>query len=151
MKKFIKYISILAVIISLASCESNEKSFPELELVPIYALTNIDGAGDMPISISVYRDEALMVEYIDALPRLLSFETTNFSDLSDATNYDLSFDKNIVVEQESGPDLIETIRYEIAADVVLGTGTLTTTKDNGDGTNTVQVYTIAIAKEQRYN
>ncbi|GAA4231598.1 hypothetical protein GCM10022291_04420 [Postechiella marina] len=144
MKKIIKYISVLAII-AISSCSSvDDKDIATLDTVSVYSITNITGTNAV-LSMSVYRDNPLLIEYLNATT-VKSYETNTYVDNSDDTTYAVSFNKVKVTEQESGTDFIEEISYVIDADVALGTGTLTIT--NSDLSE--EVYTISIAKQNRF-
>jgi len=133
MKNIIKYISILAIVLAFTSCES-ESNFqePNIELVPVYSITDIQGA-DTPFKINIYRQKDLIIEYSSSV-NASSFASSNFMDISSDTTYEVSVDKMV----EGSP-----VNYSISADKVTGLGTMTV-----DGTTT---YDIAMAEEDVYN
>lgn len=146
MKKIVKIISILVLLISFGSCNNDDKTFQEVEQVPVYAISNTSAAH----AITVYREKPLLIEFTDEI-KAFSFGINNYSDSSDETTYMISFNKVIVTQPELGPATSEEVAYEITGDVATGDGTLKTTVDNGDGSFTESTFTISIAKEHRLN
>jgi hypothetical protein len=146
MKKIMKILSIVVFLLSFGSCNTNDKTYQEVESVPVYAITNTSAAH----AITIYREKPLLIEFTDEI-KAFSFDINSYSDSSDETNYNVTFIKVIITQPESGPATSEEVAYEITGDVITGIGSLKTTVDNGDGSFTEEIYTIEIAKENRLN
>ena len=133
MKLIYKYITVLILIITFASCEE-ESNFQEsdIALTPVYSLTEITG-NNAAFKINIYKQKNIITEYSTKF-NLKSFTSSGFSDTSDATNYQVSVSK-----MEDG----NTINYAITADKTTGNGTLTV-----DGTTS---YSIVLEDTEVYN
>lgn len=133
MKNLIKYLSVLVIVLSFASCEE-ESNFqdPSIELVPVYAITNIQGE-DAPFRINIYRQQDLIIEYSSSV-NATGFASSSYMDSSSEANYNISVDK---ITEDA------TMSYVITADRITGEGTLTIDA-------TIE-YDIIISEEQVYN
>lgn len=133
MKTIIKYVSILAIVLSFTNCES-EDNFQDsnIALVPVYSITDIQGA-DAPFKINIYKLKSLIIEYGSSV-NATSFVSSNYIDTSSDATYNVSVDKMV-----DGT----AVNYVISADKVTGEGTMIV-----DATTT---FNIVIAEEQVYN
>ncbi|MBJ7881528.1 hypothetical protein [Gelidibacter salicanalis] len=133
MKAILSYLSILLIVIAVTSCNVEENfQEPNIELVPVYSITNIQGPS-APFKINIYRQDDLIVEYSSSV-NASNFNSDNYSDTSTEDMYILSVDK-ITADG--------SINYLITADKGTGQGTLTM-----NGTIT---YSIVISQTDVYN
>lgn len=133
MKTIIKYISILAIVLTFTNCEE-ESNFqdPNIALVPVYSITDIQGT-NTPFKINIYKLKSLIIEYSSSV-NATSYTSSSYMDTSTDTNYEISVNK-----MDDG----STVNYLINADKATGVGTMTV-----DGTTT---FDIIIAEEDVYN
>lgn len=133
MKSIKKSIGILILVLSLFSCdeESNfQKS--DIQLVPVYSLTEINNGG--PEQINIYRGQPLIIEYSSAV-NATSFDSTGYSDNSTDTTYEITVNKMV-----DG----EAVNYVISADKATGEGTLVINSG-------VSVHNVTVSEEEVYN
>lgn len=147
MKNLIFALGLLAVLAS--SCE--EKIWPtsELELVPVYAVTEIVGT-DAPFALDVYKEKSLAITFVKE-SLLESAETYNYLDASDEVNYAVTFSAKQEVLLEDSTTTIHTLDYEINADKATGVGSMTVITTEEDDTESTVVYTAEVAEDERYN
>ena len=132
MKNIIKYLAILFITVTITGCEEDDNfKQSEVSLTPIYSITEISGGN--PFKINIYKQKSLIVEYTSEV-NVVNYTSSQYSDTSDATNYQVSVNK---------VDVDVTTTYVVSADKVSGNGTLT-----ADG---VTVYTIKLIEEEVYN
>lgn len=132
MKNIIKYLAILFITVTITGCEEDDNfKQSEVSLTPIYSITEISGGN--PFKINIYKQKSLIVEYTSEV-NVVNYTSSQYSDTSDATNYQVSVNK---------VDVDVTTTYVVSADKVTGNGTLTV-----DG---VTVYTIKLIEEEVYN
>ncbi|MDW5288071.1 hypothetical protein [Formosa sp. PL04] len=156
MKNILKIASILALVLVVFSCEE-ESNFeePNIELVPVYAITNITGTNAL-YQINVYKDTPLTVEYV-AEVQLNSYDMLGFQDASTDTEYNVSW--GVVKDRESGDldaddnVIMEnyTVNYVLTGSKEWGTGVLNASNVYADGTTLDLDYTVSIANEEVYN
>ncbi|TYA92141.1 hypothetical protein [Seonamhaeicola marinus] len=132
MKNIQKYIGVLILVFTLFACDE-ESNFDEFNavLTPVYSLTNISNG---PHKINVYKEKALIVEYITEV-NVKSFQSSGYTDASTDTNFEVSVTKTL----EDG----STQALVISADKASGAGTLTI-----DGTT---IHDIVLKEEDVYN
>ena len=135
MKNIIKCLGLFAMVFTLFSCDEESPFIePNVELVPVYAITDIVGT-NAPLAINIYREKDLIVEYTSSVDAF-SYTSASFSDTSTDTNYEISVAK--LVDGNA-------IGYWISADKTTGVGTLTVVSD------TEVVYQINISEKEVYN
>lgn len=133
MKKLIKFFIIFTITLSMFSCDEETHFIkPDIKLVPVYAITDIVGTG-APFAINIYKEKALIVEYINKV-NAINYTSTSYADSSTDTDYTISVSK--VTAGGS-------VAYSISASKATGVGTLTV----GGGT----VYTIKVSEKEVYN
>lgn len=133
MKNLIKYIGVSLIIITFSKCEEKSNfTEPNIQLVPVYTITNISGS-NTPVKINIYKEKDLIIEYVSEV-NPLSFSSSNFVDSSTDLFYEISVNK---IDGQS------TINYVISANKATGFGTITI-----DATTT---YNITISEEEVYN
>lgn len=135
MKNNIKYLGLFAIVLFFFSCseESNFKE-PDIDLVPVYAITNIVGT-NAPYAINIYREKPIIIVYTTSV-NPISYTATGYTDNSTESSYDITV--NRVSENE-------TIKYTITADKATGVGNLTVV-----GASTT-AYTIKVTEKEVYN
>ncbi|GAL63588.1 hypothetical protein [Algibacter lectus] len=136
MKNIIKLLGLLSVVlVTFFSCDEESPFIgPNVELTPVYALTDIIGA-NAPFAINIYREKDLIIEYSTNV-NVTSFTSASYADTSTDTSYEISVAKLI------GDDIIG---YWISADKTTGEGTLTVVTD------TQIEYQIKISEKEVYN
>jgi len=133
MKTLTSYLSILLIVLTFTSCEVEDNFLePNIELVAIYSITNIQGA-DTPLKINIYKQNNLIVEYRSSV-NVSSYVSTNYNDTSTDTTY--NFEVNKKVDGAS-------VNYLFTGDKSTGEGIMTI-----DGSKS---YDITISEEEVYN
>lgn len=124
MKNYIKIICVV-LLAAMYSCEPEEYATPDIELVPIYRLT--DTENDNYAIIDIYKEKSLLlIENKDY--GVQSYATTEYVDTSTVDNYHVSFTVLTETVDTIRNILSETIRQEIVAtvktteDYLLGSG-----------------------------
>lgn len=135
MKNIIKFLGLLAIVISLSSCEEKQWLQPDIELVPVYSITNIEGVL-APFQINIYQEQPLIIEY-QKEDNAESFQSTDFTDTSTENMYEISVNK---LDDE------KVITYVVSADKQTGVGTLVITNAGVETS-----YTIIVANTELYN
>ncbi|WP_405293586.1 hypothetical protein [Algibacter sp. Ld11] len=136
MKNIIKLLGLLSVVlVTFFSCDEESPFIePNVELTPVYALTDIIGV-NAPFAINIYREKDLIIEYSTNV-NVTSFTSASYADTSTDTSYEISVAKLI------GDDIVG---YWISADKTTGEGTLTVVTD------TQIEYQIKISEKEVYN
>ncbi len=133
MKTIIAYLSILIIAITFTSCEIKDNFLePDIELVPVYSITNIKGPNSL-FKINIYKQKDLIIEYSSSV-NAVSFSSNNYMDTSTDDTY-------VIIVDKMKEDKI--INYAVTADKLTGQGTLTI-----DGAKT---YDILISNDVIYN
>lgn len=149
MKKIVYYICLIAIF-AVGSCNKKaEWGVPDIKLVPVYMITNIQG-NNAPYSLEAYRDKPLLIEFQNAF-LAKSFVTSDYADSSNTTDYAISFKKHYETTKTDSNKMINPDMYVIVADKATGNGTLMISKKDSLGNVTKENYTISIAEDQRYN
>lgn len=135
MKNIFKFLNLLIIALTIFNCDE-ENNFEEsnINLVPVYAITNIQGQNNLH-SINVYREKDLIIEFYSQV-NANNFISSNYVDTSTETNFNFSTSK--VIEGE-------TTTYSIIGDKETNSGTLTITN------NTVSTHNISITEKDVYN
>ncbi|UXX81100.1 hypothetical protein N7E81_08300 [Reichenbachiella carrageenanivorans] len=147
MKNLLFALGLLAVVAS--SCDEKVWPMSELELVPVYSVTEIVGT-DAPFALEVYKEKSLAITFVKQ-DLLESTETYDYIDASDEVNYGFTFSAKEEILLEDSTTTIHTLDYEISADKATGVGSMTITTTEEDATVTTLVYTAEVAEEERYN
>lgn len=135
MKSIKKSIGILILVLSLFACDE-ESTFQksDIELVSVYALTDISG-GNSPFAINIYKTLPLIIEY-DSEVTATKFTSASFSDSSTDTMFEFSVAKIV----DGDP-----VGFWIEGDKTTGDGTLTVVTD------ATEVFNVKIEEKEVYN
>lgn len=137
MKNIIKFLTLFSVILTLSSCDDEvEWRQSEVELTPVYAITDITGNNAPAVAIHIYKDKPLIIEYTTDV-NVVSFDSSGYSDMSTESNYQITVIKNSGTEQ---------FEYIVTGDKTSGVGTLSI----NDGINT-EIYDTVISEDEVYN
>ncbi|WP_068473041.1 hypothetical protein [Saccharicrinis aurantiacus] len=116
MKNYFKIICVVLLAV-LYSCEPDEYATPNIELVPIYRLT--DTENDTYAIIDIYKEKSLLlIENKDFA--VTSFITTEYVDTSTVDNYYISFE----VLTESVDTVINNISSSVREEIITKTNTV---------------------------
>lgn len=133
MKNIKKILVLLILVISLVSCDEEDNFVKsEIELVPVFAITDISGS-NAPFAINIYQQKSLIVEYSSSI-NAKNYVSSGYSDTSTDSTYEISVTKLM--------DNI-SVNYDISADKLTGDGTLTV--------DAATVYNIMVSEEEVYN
>lgn len=151
MKNIITLLSFALLIILASSCgDGKEWPQPSIQLVPVYEITGISGAG-APSEVDLYRTVNLVIVFKNANTPL-AYYTTDFQDASDETNYHVTAMVENQVTLEDGTSAKEVVVYSLEADKTTGAGTLTVTTTGATGNTSEKSYTVSSVQEtEKYN
>lgn len=151
MKNIITLLSFALLTILASSCgDGKEWPQPSIQLVPVYEITGISGAG-APSEVDLYRTVNLVIVFKNANTPL-AYYTTDFQDTSDETNYHVTATVENQVTLEDGTTAKEVVLYSLEADKTTGAGTLTVTTTDAAGNTSEKSYTVSSVQEtEKYN
>lgn len=119
---------------------------PTVKLVPIYHLSNITGTNDLYI-VEIYKEKPLIIEFKN-ISLADSYVSSNYTDNSTATNFNILLTKNIEKKDTNGVIIKSSEKYEVTGVKATNAGNLKVT--NADGI-TVYNYGIKIQESEVYN
>ncbi|MEN6363426.1 MAG: hypothetical protein ABFC90_12430 [Bacteroidales bacterium] len=147
--------TLLAVVLIVSSCDTNEWPVSNIKLVPIFKVTSVVGVTGnptgtvAPYALEIYKEKALLIEYTTA--SLMSPLTTSaYVDGSTDSSYNLNFKASILSKTALKQDTILNRRYELIADKVTNSGTLKVVKYNNQD-SVVTNFTIKVMEDSVYN
>lgn len=89
MKIFRLFICIFATILSVSACSPDEYEQANIELSPVYVLTNLIGINP-PYKVTIYEETKKMMVWQDD-KKVLGYRMLNYGDGSEDDNYQISF------------------------------------------------------------
>lgn len=147
----IKHIfSVMVLILSLTSCEDNSWATSDIKEVPIYYVSNFTGTGTKPFALEVYREKSLLLEYKNSALMFAPLTTTNYSDVSDAVNFNVKFRAQEKAKTTLDADTILNRRYELSGVKSTNIGQLIVVKYNKTD-SVVSTFAIKVSESTRYN
>ncbi|WP_298493843.1 hypothetical protein [uncultured Algibacter sp.] len=133
MKNIIKILSLLILVLTMYNCdEENNFKESDINLVPVYSLTEINNDG--PFKINIYKEKPLIVEYSSNVT-LSNYASSGYADTSTDIMYQITVNK--IVDGVA-------VNYVISADKTTGEGTLNI--DSGAST-----HNVLLTEEEVYN
>ncbi len=152
MKKIFNLLLVLVVALgSFTSCEPDPYVKPDIALTPVYAVTDI---ADHVYKINVYKQKSLLTSWADKI-KIVSYETTNYEDTSDDTNYMVKLtavERKTEVDSEGNKiNVVYTYDYEFTANMETGAGTMTYTSYDSAGNPTTSYHAMMMKEDQVYN
>ena len=147
MKKSFIYSSFILLLFVFGACKKDslwEKT--SVKLTPIYQLTNITGT-DPLYSVEIYKEKPLVIEFIN-VSLASSYVSSNYTDNSTATNFNVLVTKNIEKKEANGAITKSAEKYEVTGVKDTNSGNLKVTAADGV---TVRNYGIKIQETTVYN
>lgn len=152
MKNIFKILGVFFVALIAFSCEPDEYDVPDIDLVPVY---NISETGNNNMfEMNIYREQNLFTVWTNK-GKISSFTTTGFSDTSDELNYMVTFSrKETVIETDDEGNETSSIvsyAYELTGAKDADTVTLKTVKTNSDETTSESSVSGILIEKEVYN
>ncbi len=148
MKNIILFIGLIGVLI-FSSCEKRDWPSPDIDLTPVYSIVNIKGA-KAPYRLDVYREEPLLIEFVNENILKPPYKTSEYSDQSTADKYIVSFTAHEQTKTEAGKDTTVVTEYYIEVDKVTKNGAMMKivfdVENNADTIN----YVVDIKETKQY-
>ncbi|WP_075603935.1 hypothetical protein [Saccharicrinis aurantiacus] len=112
MKNNILFTAVFTLMLVFVSCEEETWLQPDIKLVPIYSLTEIEGG--TPFSMEVYREQPLLIENSTTaeLPKLTNYETNLYSDTTNQQSYGINFSVDIENVYTETDILTDSVKHE---------------------------------------
>ncbi|BAX81109.1 hypothetical protein [Labilibaculum antarcticum] len=111
MRNIIYLGSLLVVLVFAISCDEEEWEAADIEKVPVYAITDIQGKS-APHAIDVYRNNDFMIEFKNANVAVF-YDIASYLDHSTDTTYQFTYSMQRPALTTLGADTLITNLYEI--------------------------------------
>nr|WP_320120703.1 hypothetical protein [uncultured Marinifilum sp.] len=152
MKNLFKIFVLLFVVGVMSSCEPDEYDVPDIELVPVYSIS--ETGNNTYTDIQVYKQENLLtIANKDGI--VSAYSTSSYSDVSDETNYMFTViaSEKVTLTDEEGNETMGTVSYayDVTADKETGSASITILKTAADGTESTISLNGTLTEDEVYN